>query len=667
MKQERGRGLRGALLAAAAGSFAFAGAASAQSAGAAATPGADLRRQLSELAANPQSVSELINTGRAALAVGDGEGALGFFTRASQLAPNDARVKAGLAAANARTGRPETALMLFGEAMAVGAPMAEIAAERGLAYDLLGQPARAQQDYLASLRHREDPEVRRRLALSLAISGQREAALRLLDPQLRLGDRAGHRARIMVLALTGDVRAASAAANATLPANAAQAIAPFLARLASLDPGQMAAAANLGRLPSGARSGFAGRPATTADPGALAFAGGGVVTPAASGATGLAARLPVAPAEAGATRRRPGAVNTAARAPNRGSAAGSNRTLASAGASVPIERRAERPRELAPAVPAAARTVTAAAPERLMQPHPHEPLRFAGRAASPGSAVPAEAGESADLTGTGGPRVPQAVLSAEANEAVLSGGSAAAASAAPAVTPSAAPVRIAEAQLPAAPPAQESRQAPASEEPADAAPAALAVWNSAAAPAQTQPARTPAQSSATARQATPRPGFADVVAVVSELPTEVPASAAAPATQRASAQRPPRAAPQSASTRTAAAGSASTRTAAAARPAAERPAPAAHPSRIWVQLGMSSNRSAFGYEISRIRRAAPDLLKDRTPHVAPSGGSHRLLVGPFPTSAAARTFINGLKQKEVDAIPWTSPAGTQVERFAAGR
>jgi hypothetical protein len=83
---------------------------------------------------------------------------------------------------------------------------------------------------------------------------------------------------------------------------------------------------------------------------------------------------------------------------------------------------------------------------------------------------------------------------------------------------------------------------------------------------------------------------------------------------------------------------------------------------------MSPNRSAFDYEIGRMRKAAPELFKDRTPHVAASGsGSHRLLVGPFPDNAAARTFINGLKQKDIDAIPWTSPAGTEVERFAAKR
>ena len=50
------------------------------------------------------------------------------------------------------------------------------------------------------------PEVERRLALSLAISGQREAALRVIDGQLRRHDRAAWRTQAFVLALTGDAR-----------------------------------------------------------------------------------------------------------------------------------------------------------------------------------------------------------------------------------------------------------------------------------------------------------------------------------------------------------------------------------------------------------------------------------------------------------------------------
>jgi hypothetical protein len=49
------------------------------------------------------------------------------------------------------------------------------------------------------------------------------------------------------------------------------------------------------------------------------------------------------------------------------------------------------------------------------------------------------------------------------------------------------------------------------------------------------------------------------------------------------------------------------------------------------------------------------------------GERHRLLVGPFADADDARTFVNGLKQKDIEALAWTSPAGTQVERFAATR
>ena len=285
MMHDRGWGIRVALLVAASGTFAFEGAAHAQSA----PNGAALRNQLTQLAANPTSVPELVQTGRAALAVGDGEAALGFFTRANELSARDARVKAGLAAAHARTGRPDTALQLFAEAVSLGAPEAEIAGDRGLAYDLMGQTARAQQDYVTSLRLRDDAEVRRRLAVSLAISGQREAALRLIEPQVRQGDRAGNRTRILVLALSGDVAGATAAANASLPAQAARSITPFLPRLAALAPGDMAAAANLGRAPGSIRTASARATTPQADPTALAFASGGAPV-------ALAARLPVAPA-----------------------------------------------------------------------------------------------------------------------------------------------------------------------------------------------------------------------------------------------------------------------------------------------------------------------------------------------------------------------------------
>lgn len=295
MKRDRGWVVRGAMAAVVCGVMLGGGAARAQAAA-----GAELRQQLQELAQNPQSVEQLVGTGRAALQVGDAEAAVGFFTRALEIAPSDPRAKAGLAAATAQTGQPESALVLFGEAVQAGASEAEIAGDRGLAYDLTGQTARAQADYTLALRRAEDPEVRRRLALSLAISGQREAALRLLDPQVRSGDRAAGRARAMVLALGGDVPGATGAAQSAMPPGGAQAMTPFFTRLASLSPAQKAAAVNLGRIPAAGGAAYADAGRTNADPGALAFAG----SSAASSMRPLV-RNPVEDPEGG-DRRRPG-------------------------------------------------------------------------------------------------------------------------------------------------------------------------------------------------------------------------------------------------------------------------------------------------------------------------------------------------------------------------
>jgi len=261
-------------------------------------PGAELRRNLTALANNPRSLEALIGAGRAANQMGDAEAALGFFARADELSPSDARVKAGMGSALVQMERADQALTLFSQALALGAPEVEIAGDRGLAHDMLGDPRRAQQDYALVLRRRADPEVERRLALSLAISGQREAALRVIDGQLRDRDRAAWRTQAFVLALTGDARGAEDTAARMMPAANAQEMAPFFARLPSLSPAQKAAAVHFGRFPSDGRaSQIASRADTRADPGAMALARNEPIR---------ARPQPAEPLNAG-PRRRPGA------------------------------------------------------------------------------------------------------------------------------------------------------------------------------------------------------------------------------------------------------------------------------------------------------------------------------------------------------------------------
>jgi tetratricopeptide (TPR) repeat protein len=243
-------------------------------------PASELRRNLATVGSSPNNVAALVDSGRAALAMGDAQAALTFFSRADEVSPRDPRIKAGMASAMTLLGQPRPALTLFAEAQGLGAPEVEIAADRGLAHDLLGDPRAAQRDYALAMRGRDSDETRRRLALSLAISGQREPALRLLEPQVRRNDRAGWRTQAFVLALTGDAAGAARVASGAGPVGTAEAMAPFLGRLPALSPAQRAMAVHLGIFPSDGRAQYAANIDTTPDPGALALAGGPARPPA---------------------------------------------------------------------------------------------------------------------------------------------------------------------------------------------------------------------------------------------------------------------------------------------------------------------------------------------------------------------------------------------------
>jgi Flp pilus assembly protein TadD len=218
------------------------------------TPGDALSRNLKTLVANPRSVDALTGAGRAALAVGDAQAALSFLARAEDEAPRDGRIKMWIASALVQLEQPHAALKFFKDAAELGVPEAEIAPDRGLAYDIAGDPRRAQRDYRLALQRSRDPELTRRLALSLAISGEREPALRLLDEQLQSRNPAAERTRALVLALTGDAADAGRVVEASMPGPQGAALMPFLARLPGLSLADRALAVHLGHFPQDGRT-----------------------------------------------------------------------------------------------------------------------------------------------------------------------------------------------------------------------------------------------------------------------------------------------------------------------------------------------------------------------------------------------------------------------------
>lgn len=244
--------VRAAALAVAGAGFALAAVPSAAVAQAVSTyaesPADALARNVRVLADDPKNFNALLAAGKAALQLGETQAAAGFFGRADEVNPNSPLVEAGLGAALVETGDPSGALTYFAKAQQLGANAAAIGCDRGLAYDLLGNQVAAQTDYRAALNGPDRDEARRRLALSLAISGNKTLALSTLQPLLQRRDPAALRVRALVLAVDGDVAGAKVALDYAMPGASAQ-MDPFFRRLPTLTSAQKAAAVHLGIFP----------------------------------------------------------------------------------------------------------------------------------------------------------------------------------------------------------------------------------------------------------------------------------------------------------------------------------------------------------------------------------------------------------------------------------
>ena len=229
------------------------------------TPGATLARQVRVLASNPRDFNALVGAGHAALELGDVQAAAGFFGRAEEVSPNAPAAKAGLGAAMANMGDADGAIYYFNQAMRLGAKPLTLALDRGLARDLSGDLGGAQSDYRLAIASLGSDEARRRLALSLAIAGNRKGALDAIQPLLNRRDPGAQRARAFVLALVGDRAGAAQAIEAIMPGGSTR-FAPFFQYLPNLSVPEKAAAVHLGIFPENAGTRVAQAPVTPPPP-----------------------------------------------------------------------------------------------------------------------------------------------------------------------------------------------------------------------------------------------------------------------------------------------------------------------------------------------------------------------------------------------------------------
>lgn len=629
-----------------------------------------LNAALARIARDPRDVGALADAGDAANAMGDPEAAAGFYKRADAIAPSNPRVKAGMARALVLQGDPVKAIPLFAQAEAGGAAV-DVTADRGLAYDLVGDPATAQTYYRTAMARRDDDEVRRRLGISLAVAGDAAGSEAMLMPLLRKQDKPAWRSHAFALAIAGRTKEAVDTVNAILPGPLAQSVTPYLRYMPRLTRSQQAAAANLGKFP---RASEIGRD----DPAIAAYA------PA-----------PTRVAQVGAGLVPQGKALGGGRGRN---------SITQRAAPEPLTRSQRRAQEKAAQL-ARAEAVAAA---RVAPPEPKPGINRGVDGELP--PVASSGGTQASL---GPVRTASAAMSAsparsavpEAPTRRIAAASAPLPSTAPSPRPNAAPAPAA-----AAATGFDLARVAGNTPPATAAPAAApaAATLAASAPEPVGPPPSPvsleqifADLGAPSRAAVPVAGAVDILAVSPAKPQPAPAPAAAapaPEPEKAAPTKPlpakSPAAKKAEDAKLAAAAAAAdkkkapgkkgetveetdakkTGTKADAKNAdakkaeakkAEAKKAASNPSRIWVQIGVGRDKAAIAFDWRKFNKEHAAAFKGRQAYVSDMGQTNRILVGPFETQKAAAAFLAQAKKADFNrGFVWTSAAGQVVEPLA---
>lgn len=210
----------------------------------------DLRDAILRIGRSPTDSDALYDAGEASLRIGDPAVALDFFKRAERINPSSGRIKSGMAMAQLNLEDPVEALRLFDLAATLGVPARDMAFDRGLAYDLIGNFSRAQQEYSLASASLASNDLTIRQAISFSLAGNHDYADGLLNPLLRANDPAAWRARSFLLAARGDTKESYKIAQGFLQARDAENLRPYLRSMDKLTGAQQAAAVHFGNFPA---------------------------------------------------------------------------------------------------------------------------------------------------------------------------------------------------------------------------------------------------------------------------------------------------------------------------------------------------------------------------------------------------------------------------------
>lgn len=570
---------------------------------------AELQDALKRIARNSNDSSALADAGLAALKLGDTRAAIGFLAKADEIYPRSGRVKAGLARALLKEKNPFGALRYFDEAIANGVAAHSIAADRGLAYDLIGRNQDAQKDYELAAQHESSDALASRHAISLGISGNVAASDQKLANLLQKSDRGAWRNRVFILAMNGQTNEANRIARQTMAKRMAQAIKPFLVRMPKLTAAQKAAAVHFGHFPASENVGV--------DVASVRYAANTAVRGGEGADSGLIPlgkplgedvnKPKVLAMPDQSERRRPG-VSSSVKETESAIAEGNYELLAD-GRGLPSpggprdsvrsnNSGSDRQQEIV-SNPAVVITEKERAIRNAQSASPGFETAIGqgvGRANPPADVARPQ--ETADTGTSGPPLVSQSI---------------------------ARKVRIGSVEPPAEKPESISKQ-----------PVQLVNFDL----AESLPERGGQTNAGTEKKA-----LSEIMGSI-EIPDTEKTSGVVPVDLAAITPAKPK-----------------VKEVAKAEEAKPKKVEPKHPKRFWVQIATGSNMSALKYDYRRFSRKNTTLFKEVDGWTSPWGRMTRLVVGPFDDLKAAKKFESGYRKTGGDGFAWISADGTVVNKL----
>jgi len=580
----------------------------------------NLQDALRRIALDSNDSSALADAGLAALEMGDLRAAIGFLAKADQIYGSSGRVKAGLGRALLAEENPFGALRYFDEAVANGIAPREIAADRGLAYDLIGRNRDAQKDYELAIRYGSTDQLVQRYAVSLGISGDVDRAEAQLNPLLMKSDREAWRNRAFIYAMNGRKKDADDIVEQTMERRMAKAIKPFFERMPKLTAAQKAAAVHFGHFPASENIGvdvaavqlasnMAGRGGEGADAGLVPVG-------EALGAKSDRPRVLAMPDKS--PRRRPGVADRESTERKSARREKKNQVEQSAETQVATSAGAKSGRVTSFASAEPSRTVPppseAVAAKSLPDPIKTTEIKPASKSPAPGFATTLGVGQPPVLVSQSVERKVEIAGRQPASRKPL---------ASQALTPS------------TAKPLSES---PSGARTVTGAPVNLVTFDL----AQSRSAST---GTASVDMAASRP-LADIISGIA-IPEQETRSAVVPVDLDEIEPAKPQ--PKI-----------------VAKPvekAPVKPKAPAHPKRYWVQIATGANLNALKFDWRRMTKKQPDLFKSQKAWTSPWGATRRMVVGPFDDFKAAKAFEAELRKGGGDGFAWASADGVEVNEL----